>query len=361
MDNVNVTCFNCGNSLPDKGFFCPNCMTQVRCKNCQSLILKDAIGCIECGDALVVRNKSDEGSLNQIEFEQKGEVKKFKATFTNEVGHTLVETFGSAVVGGHFISRKRTNPFVKTLGNPDELKKNLKEGIEIAEAEIEETDLNEELTNYFKQDGEALVLINPRLKQTSKLDNAIRLTILTLYAYEQLGQSEIERKVLQTVLKSSKLNIAAFSTWINKCDEIIRNGSKIQLSVPGRDTAKNILKELADPNVERGEIKFSKLSGAGGSRKKKNSDEITDGEKHDTKVAEKKSSSRKSTVSILNELISEGFFDQKRKILEIVKYCKDNKAVTFKTNELSTPLARLIKNKTLKREKNSDSQYEYFR
>jgi hypothetical protein len=356
-----MNCFNCSKPVITNAFFCPSCMTQVRCKSCQTPLLKDAIGCIECGEFLVVKKLAENGALNQIDFEQKGDTKKFRATFTNEVGHTLVETFGTAVVGGNLLSKKRLNPFTSASNSQADVRKSLQVGITYEDADYENVDLSGELAKIFKQDGESLVLINPRLKQTSKLDNAIRLSILSLFAYEQIGNNEIDRKVLTAMLKSSKLNIAAFSTWITRCDEILKNGNKVQLSVPGRTVAAEILKELADNSIVKGQVKVSKVSSSTSRKKKVSADQETKKESNEGKTNTKKGQARGNKVSILNELISEGFFNQKKKIYDIVEYCKDNKATTFRTNELSTPLGRLIKNKVLKREKNSEGQNEYFK
>lgn len=78
-----------------------------------------------------------------------------------------------------------------------------------------------------------------------------------------------------------------------------------------------------------------------------------------SKTASKRSSSRKGPVFHLTQLIDEGYFDQPRHINTIVEYLKVNKAIIYKTNELSTPLARLVRTKRLKREENAEKQYEY--
>lgn len=265
----NILCFNCGKSVSNAAFFCPFCLTQIKCKSCNSTLFKDAIGCSECGEPLKENNKVQNIPLNQIEFEQKGESKKFKASFTNEVGHKLVETFGATVVGGNIHLKKNSNPFLenKIKNNSPEVTSRVE--INAETIEFEEELIGEELSKIFRQENEELILINPRLKQTTKLDNAIRIAILALYGYEKIGRKEIERKSLSAILRASKLNIPNFSTWINKCDEIIKNGTKCQLSVPGKEVAIEILKEIADTGIVKGNVKFSKVTGAK-NRKKNN-------------------------------------------------------------------------------------------
>jgi hypothetical protein len=60
----------------------------------------------------------------------------------------------------------------------------------------------------------------------------------------------------------------------------------------------------------------------------------------------------------LEQFIQDGFFNQKRTIGAAVDHCK-TKARNFKSNELSGPLGRLVRNNKLSRTKNSDGQWEY--
>jgi len=62
----------------------------------------------------------------------------------------------------------------------------------------------------------------------------------------------------------------------------------------------------------------------------------------------------------LEEFISEGFFNQKRTIRAVVEHCK-LKARSFKANELSGPLGRLVRENKLTRTTNGDNQFEYIK
>jgi hypothetical protein len=70
---------------------------------------------------------------------------------------------------------------------------------------------------------------------------------------------------------------------------------------------------------------------------------------------------RKSTgpMAILRDLVGKGYFKQKRLIGEIVQYSQTNLAWPLKTNEISTPLARLVREGILTRSRNAENQYEY--
>ncbi len=66
----------------------------------------------------------------------------------------------------------------------------------------------------------------------------------------------------------------------------------------------------------------------------------------------------KSPKATLEKFIAEGFFNQKRAIGAVVEQC-ELKAQHFKNNELSGPLARLVRDNKLTRTKNADNQFEY--
>ncbi len=84
-----------------------------------------------------------------------------------------------------------------------------------------------------------------------------------------------------------------------------------------------------------------------------------------TKTTTKATSNRTTSGSpsakqILESLIQENYFKDKRLIGEIQEYIKDNKAQTVKTNTLSPTLGRLTRSGSLKRKKNKEGQYEYW-
>jgi len=73
----------------------------------------------------------------------------------------------------------------------------------------------------------------------------------------------------------------------------------------------------------------------------------------------RKASSGTGAVAILTQLATTDYFDKPKTINDILEHCKHNLARTFKANEFSGKLARMVRAKELKREKNADNQYEY--
>lgn len=73
----------------------------------------------------------------------------------------------------------------------------------------------------------------------------------------------------------------------------------------------------------------------------------------------KKAPSGTGAPATLTQLLSTTFFDKPRTINDIIEHCKHNLARTFKANEFSGKLSRMVRNGELTRKKNADKQYEY--
>lgn len=93
--------------------------------------------------------------------------------------------------------------------------------------------------------------------------------------------------------------------------------------------------------------KKKKVAGGGGKRQAKRKKAIS-------------ASRRPGPGAMIDLLIGDDFFKKHRVLSDIIKHCKNNLAHKYKVNEFSTPLARAIRNKKLKREKNKDGQFEYY-
>ncbi len=73
----------------------------------------------------------------------------------------------------------------------------------------------------------------------------------------------------------------------------------------------------------------------------------------------KKSPAGTGAPATLTQLVAGNFFDKARTINDIIEHCRVNLARTFKANEFSGKLARMVRNGELTRRKNADKQYEY--
>jgi hypothetical protein len=87
-----MECIYCNTQQPNKGFFCPSCAKQTKCKTCNEELIKDAKVCVYCAEA--VGQKENISNINTIEFSETETERNFKATFTDTVGQSISESFG---------------------------------------------------------------------------------------------------------------------------------------------------------------------------------------------------------------------------------------------------------------------------
>lgn len=73
----------------------------------------------------------------------------------------------------------------------------------------------------------------------------------------------------------------------------------------------------------------------------------------------KKAPSGSGAPATLTQLLASNYFDKPQTINDIIEHSKHNLARTFKANEFSGKLGRMVRSGELTRKKNADNQYEY--
>lgn len=71
--------------------------------------------------------------------------------------------------------------------------------------------------------------------------------------------------------------------------------------------------------------------------------------------------SASGAVAALTGLVDSDFFNEKRTIGDVVQKCQEDFNVRYKSNAFSGPLSRYAKRGILKREKNADGNYVYYK
>lgn len=115
--------------------------------------------------------------------------------------------------------------------------------------------------------------------------------------------------------------------------------------VLGKKSAEDIADQQEDDNTAR-RVRARRVP------KTKKADGVAPGKR-------KKAPAGTGAPATLTQLLSGNFFDRPRTINDIIEHCKHNLARTFKANEFSGKLARMVRNGQLTRKKNADKQYEY--
>ena len=164
-----MECLNCNNQVPDKGYFCPSCSKQFKCKSCNELLLKDAKACIFCGEE--AGSKTTPPNMNTIEFSETKNSRNFKANFTDIVGQSISDSFG--IILSNKIATKKPSVLLSNGGAFNKPEVTETEDAEVIEELIDNPEINQ-LKRIFKTDGDKTTLSETRLKATSKRDYGIR-------------------------------------------------------------------------------------------------------------------------------------------------------------------------------------------
>lgn len=241
-----MDCLYCSTQLPDKGYYCPNCAKQFKCKSCNELLVKDANACIYCGKE--VRNENVAPNMNIIEYGETKNTRNFKATFTDTVGQGISDSFG-LILSDKISSRKSNITTPKGLPNNIDNRK-----IEEAEVIHDGPDTPElaQLGKIFKNDGNKITLSETRLKAASKLDYGKRVSILFIYYKTLSGIDQVPRKDLTAILQNASVEDGNLRHWIGTNPLIGVNNEHVELKAPGVDKAKQFLKEISNSEKNDG-------------------------------------------------------------------------------------------------------------
>jgi len=348
-----TTCLQCSTTLNPEATFCFNCGTQVKCKACQTSLTKGATFCTSCGTR-ITKQEASSIPLNKVEFEQKRESKKLNANFTDEVGFIFANAL-NAMIGGQVINK---NPFHKTLNSPGSapskpttLAIQPQTDNKISDVQYTEV-LNDTLATIFKQreDG-TLELADARVKEKTKFDKVKRLCLLYMYAQKTLSIETVTRQQLLNIVKAAKLggnsDFRKYLTSDTGKNFSKRDNGDFALLGAGEDEAKNILAEISNPEIEHSNLKPRKRP--------------VKAAKSDSKEATQGIPIPGSAQAVLQSLLQEQFFNDKRKLAEIVKHCKEKKAINLTSSTVSNVLKRFVKDQLLERQNSEDGGYEYWK
>lgn len=242
-----MECLYCNTQLPDKGYFCPNCSKQFKCKGCNALLLKDANACVFCGEE--IGTKSIDPNMNTIEFSETKNSRNFKANFTDTVGQSISDSFGFIL--SNRITTKKPNvlPVSNSLFTKQEITE--LEDAEVLDGTVEVPELAQ-LKKIFKTDGDKTTLSETRLKASSKRDYGIRLTLIFLYYKHLVGVDNVPRKELTAILQNASVEDGNLRKWIVNNPYIGIANDFVELKAPGIDSAKKYLTEIKNTEMKDG-------------------------------------------------------------------------------------------------------------
>lgn len=251
-----MNCPYCQSELPSKGFFCPSCSKQVKCRKCNEDLLANSKVCVMCGEE-VGSIISGSTSMNTIKFSENRGGRTFEASFTDTVGSNISETFGL------FFANKMITKSSKVANQDNQeeiLDTEYEEAIETKTLPIN-SDLDL-LNNLFSIENDRVILANSNIKAHSKLDFGKRLSCLLLYFQKLRNIEKTPRNELTATLKNASVEDANLRAWIAKNNLIKSANDEVEILLPGIDFAKQVMQDFLNPEIE-GKWKLGTKSGRG--------------------------------------------------------------------------------------------------
>lgn len=253
--NMQNSCTNCPSPLPSTGFFCSNCATQFKCRNCNELLQKDAKFCIECGFVIKSNSGSNATFMNTIKFSETKTTRNFEAIFTDTVGSNVSAAFGQIILSKGLPQKNTFKPKFDNSNVLDADVELIEESDNVLQEEIAKLPESSELSKIrqiFRFDGDKAILLQPKLKATSKANYSQRLTLIFLYAKKIIGKDLILRSDLVQLLEDANVFDGNTRSWLAKNDYLRQDKDThtIELNIPGTEKAKEYLEEVLDSNIE---------------------------------------------------------------------------------------------------------------
>lgn len=146
--NQQINCYNCSKPLPKKGYFCGGCLTQVKCKSCESLLEKDDVGCVNCGTPKEMRGEIKTGllqNINTFRLHETATDRTIEAAFSDDVAKDLAGTLRDAATAG------RLKAIVSNIASHHDINETDDETAEFVEAEVVNSDNGVTKTEEIKK------------------------------------------------------------------------------------------------------------------------------------------------------------------------------------------------------------------
>ncbi len=375
-------CPSCRNELSERGFHCPSCGVQARCRECREILDLGAHFCVNCGasvgEAGLHHEHSNEGNAtdpgyNIVEFEEDTRSRRFRAKVSDRAIDSISAPLTLILEQRMGVKAKRSRQHLKTPDTIIDEKQLVLPGLDAgAESakEQENTSVTEpeeknslpggseaaQLKEIFRPTSDhKLKLHNPRLKQSSQIDFVERLSVLFLHAYELEERETVSRSDLNAVLSDAKVNNSNARKWIANSDLLSRDGNLIGLSVPGRERAQEVLRQVLDPNFETKWILGSKSN-------TRTSKESTKEEEDTGQAGSKPSRGRRSRGTSysawVRKLADEGILKKGHTGREVLTEL-ERRGHKFELRRINEALVKLTKSEVLSRRKDGSGAWVY--
>lgn len=251
-----MNCPKCNAVLSERGAFCKTCGAQARCLKCKDILEPAAVACVECGTVvgqgaeITVAEPGLAANRNTISFQEDRNSRTFSASLTDHAVGGLSDALADFFLhrGGRPAVTPRTG-FNReiVIDQPPALPPG-QDPTPPPAPQIPVSGDKVLLGKIFRETGQAINLIDRRLKAKNGQDFVKRLTYLLLYSHELHGRPSTLRTDVIAALKEGKCWDSNASHWLNKNIGFkpVGEDDRLELLGEGRDGAKKYLVEIHD-------------------------------------------------------------------------------------------------------------------
>ena len=369
-----AACRSCKSELPERGVHCPSCGALARCRECEDILELDARFCVNCGTSTEEsempagfndgRGKSAGYAQNIVEFEEDTRSRRFRASVSDRAIDSISDPlafFLAHRTGEQFKRRRR--PAAGGVDNSQSSLLGFAKEADIVDAGTKADAENpserlflperreaEPLGEIFHRNADGqLRLMNSRLKPKNQSDFVRRLSVLFLHEHAKAGEDMVSREKLNKILEDAKVYDGNARKWIANNDLLSHDGDLIGLSLPGREWAEEVLREVANPDIDPKWTLGSRTSG----QKAKNISEKKKG-----KVGDKRRTQGDSYQARVRKLIDEDFFNEDRSSAEVQKEL-ERQGFKFLSSRINAALKTFTQKEKLSRDEVAPDEWRY--
>ncbi len=270
-----MNCPTCAEPLAGRGLFCKACAGQARCMKCRELLEPGAFACVECGTRIGQPVDATNGTTthptastaptnrNTLTYREDRNSRHFEASLTDSAMNGLGDVFGELFAQrgiGRVISPTGQRAFTKDviIEESKQLPPAPPFDLEHEHVATQQKPTGvappdrDRVLKIFCTKGEALELIDNRLKAKNGADYLRRLTYLFVYAHECHGRPSTTEHDVKAMLRAAKMwdGSSNANRWLNKRIGIVSEGDdRVKLNATGREQAQKALNAILDPSI----------------------------------------------------------------------------------------------------------------
>lgn len=249
---MKTTCYACQSGVTDKDNFCASCGEKLKCPKCSHRFVEKVKFCSSCGTSVANTNAAI-AAPNSIRYRETVDERVFDASFSNEIGDKVARTFDDVIKSRNGLPQGGLNTREQLPSATNDSAAHSMNGHSSAPPPIVAATGNSlsVLRTIFSRNERGVIIQEPRLKATGKLDYAARIAYLFVLYCELDQQQPAQRSELMSLLKEATVYDSNYRKFIGrKKSDFDLKRSTMAFKNPGREKAIGMLQELNESGRE---------------------------------------------------------------------------------------------------------------